>query len=80
MIAIDTNILIRFLVEDDAHQTKKAEKILKKHNNDGEIYLTNIVLVETEWVLSSVYQFSKNKIWSTIDLILNTKQFYPLLK
>ena len=75
MIAIDTNILIRFLIEDDVYQTKRAEKVLKEHNDEGKIYLSNIVLVETEWVLSSVYQFSKNKICSTIDRILNTKQF-----
>lgn len=75
MIAIDTNILIRFLVEDDIQQTRKAENILKKHKNDAEIYLSNIVLIETEWVLSSVYQFPKNKICNTMDRILETKQF-----
>jgi len=75
MIAIDTNILIRFLVEDDIQQTRKAENMLKKYKNDGEIYLSNIVLIEAEWVLSSVYQFPKNKICDTIERILDTRQF-----
>jgi predicted nucleic-acid-binding protein len=54
MLAIDTNLVIRYLVADDAGQAAKARKLID--NND--VFVCTTVMLETEWVLRSVYGFS----------------------
>jgi len=48
MIAIDTNVLLRYLLFDDEIQSKKAAKLINSHQL---IYVSHIVLVETIWTL-----------------------------
>lgn len=57
MLAIDTNILIRYLVADDARQAAKARSLID--NND--IFVATTVLLESEWVLRGVYGFSSDQ-------------------
>jgi predicted nucleic-acid-binding protein len=54
MLAIDTNLIVRYLVGDDAGQAAKARKLID--NND--VFVCTTVLLEAEWVLRSVYGFS----------------------
>jgi predicted nucleic-acid-binding protein len=58
MVAVDTNILVRFLVKDDLAQFQRAEKLLQDH----EIYIPDTVLLETEWVLRFAYNLSPDDI------------------
>jgi predicted nucleic-acid-binding protein len=57
MLAIDTNVIVRYLVGDDAAQALRARRLID--NNDVFVCLT--VLLETEWVLRSVYEFSTSQ-------------------
>lgn len=72
MIGVDTNILVRYLTKDDEQQCQKAAKII-----EGEQYfITNIVLCELVWVLlGKPYQFNKEEIINTIDLMLQCSTF-----
>jgi len=54
MIAVDTNVLVRFLVRDDAKQAARAAELIR----GNEIWVSKTVLLETEWVLRSLYGFS----------------------
>jgi len=54
MLAIDTNLIVRYLVGDDPAQALRARRLID--NNDVFVCLT--VLLEAEWVLRSVYGFS----------------------
>jgi predicted nucleic-acid-binding protein len=58
MIAIDTNLIIRLLTQDDQTQYKSALKIFSKET----IFIPDTVLLETEWVLRFVYEFEQQKI------------------
>lgn len=49
MIAIDTNILLRYLLQDDEHQSNRAASLI---NGTVPVLVTDIVLVETVWVLA----------------------------
>ena len=52
MIALDTNVLLRFLVADDAAQNRRAAEFIETVlENKGTLYISDIVLVETVWVL-----------------------------
>jgi predicted nucleic-acid-binding protein len=61
MIAIDTNILIRLLV-DDKGQPEQVEAARKQVKKEGAVFIPQIVQVETVWVLESAYNLSRKQI------------------
>ncbi len=77
MRAIDTNILVRFLVGDDKSQTEKVYKLFKKtESTNGTLFVPFLVVIELVWVLESVYDIPRTAIIESIsDLIL-----MPILK
>ncbi len=58
MIAIDTNVLVRFLVADDPGQADRAKALIQSNC----IFIPKTVLLETEWVLRRAYGFSPQAI------------------
>lgn len=72
MKAIDTNILIRFLVGDDELQAKKVYSIFKNAESEKkELFVPLLVILEMIWVLESVYDISRAEILDAIsDLLL----------
>jgi predicted nucleic-acid-binding protein len=58
MIAIDTNVLIRFVVKDDADQFRRAKTFL----TDNDVLILTTVALESEWVLRSGYEFKREEI------------------
>jgi predicted nucleic-acid-binding protein len=58
MIAVDTNVLVRFLVRDDKRQAARAAALIQ----GNEIWVCKSVLLETEWVLRSLYDFSPESV------------------
>ena len=72
MLGIDTNILVRFLVRDDDAQFEKARKLIKREVTAGHrVFVSQLVLLETEWVLRSRYGVSKNQIIAAISGLLD---------
>ena len=53
MIAVDTNILVRYVTNDDPHQARQALKLLGSKET---IFVAKTVLLETAWVLRAVYE------------------------
>lgn len=65
MIALDTNILLRYLLQDDNVQTSKANKLL---SDTHKILVTDVVLSETIWTLKGKkYKLSKDDLLFVID-------------
>ncbi|MDO9548447.1 MAG: type II toxin-antitoxin system VapC family toxin [Candidatus Marinimicrobia bacterium] len=76
MIAVDTNVLVRFFVRDDEKQYQQAVKLLESCEDSGEsVYISNIVLTELVWVLKGGYKVSKEDIIKTISMLLTSSQF-----
>jgi predicted nucleic-acid-binding protein len=77
MKALDTNILIRFLVGDDELQAKTVYEIFKKAESDNTVlFVPLLVILEVIWVLESVYDIARDEILDCInDLLL-----MPVLK
>jgi predicted nucleic-acid-binding protein len=72
MLGIDTNVLIRFLVRDDQTQFEKARKLLKREVSSGRrVFINQLVLLETEWVLRSRYGLAKTQMLDTISGLLD---------
>lgn len=73
MLGIDTNVLVRFLVRDDETQFEKARRLIKREVAAGRrVFINQLVLLETEWVLRSRYAVSKNQIIEIFSGLLNS--------
>ena len=66
MRAIDTNVLVRLIMRDDARQAVAAEKFVEKG-----AWVPLLALAETTWVLGTVYERTATDIAMTVDMLLN---------
>jgi len=63
MIALDTNVLVRFLVEDDVRQSLRAKRLVQSQVDvDAQCFVPDIVLCELVWVLQASYKVSRLRI------------------
>jgi len=77
MKALDTNVLVRFLVKDDEPQAKKVYTLFKQAETDKNYFFVPLLVVlETIWVLDSVYEIPRKEILDAINEIL----LMPILK
>lgn len=73
MKGIDTNVLIRYLVQDDKEQSQLATQFIE---NEPLIFINGMVLCELVWVLETAYEYNKKEIIPVIEQILRTRQFH----
>ena len=66
MLAVDTNVLVRLVVRDDTGQAKTADDFVNKG-----AWVSHLVLAETLWVLDSVYELSRRRIATAVEMLLN---------
>lgn len=66
MRAVDTNVLVRLLVRDDAAQVEAAEAFIASG-----AWVSHLVLAETLWVLDAVYERGQSQLARAIDLLLD---------
>ena len=77
MIALDTNAIVRVLTEDDEIQAKKVQTIISNAElNERKILILSEVVIETVWVLESVYHCSPEEISMLIENLLAAPTFY----
>jgi predicted nucleic-acid-binding protein len=67
VIAVDTNVVVRLLAGDDARQTARAATLFRTE----EIWLSKTVILETEWVLRSLYHFRGAQLCAAILALTN---------
>jgi predicted nucleic-acid-binding protein len=75
--ALDTNILVRFLVRDDERQSKAVYRLFKRAESEKSVFFVPLlVILETIWILGAVYQIARADILDAINDIL----YLPILK
>ena len=75
MPAVDTNVILRYIVEDDPRQTRIAQRYVERHAAAGDsMFLATSVILETEWVLRSVYRFKKDEIIEVFVGLLEARE------
>jgi len=73
MPAVDTNVLVRYLVHDDELQHQQAVACIHGAISAGEvIHITRTVTLELEWVLRSRYKFGKTTILQALRVLLES--------
>jgi len=76
MKGLDTNILVRYLTEDDPRQAAAAGKEIEVAGGKGEkLIVQPLVLCELAWVLESAYGAGKKELLDVLERILRTAQF-----
>lgn len=74
MIALDTNVWVRYLVEDDAEQTERATQIIETAiERDEAIFVSLLTLAEIVWVLSARYRFPRPQIVEALDSLYQVR-------
>ena len=75
MLGVDTNVLVRLLVEDDVEQTRRAQRLVVRAVERGEtVVVSLIVLLEAEWVLRSRYGFDKDAVLRSLSSLLEARE------
>jgi predicted nucleic-acid-binding protein len=73
VIGLDTNVLVRFLTEDEPLQFAEARQWIQEASNRGEkLYVSSVVLCELVWTLSRSYTISKDGILEIVEELLST--------
>ena len=70
MIALDTNVLVRFLVQDDPDQSRIANALIDQLTDADTGFVSSEVLVELVWVLERAYGYARAEIAAALDGLL----------
>jgi len=77
MKGIDTNVLVRYIAQDDPTQSLKATHFIEKeYSEDSSLFIHGMLLCELVWVLESAYDYSRQDIAKVLEQVLKTRQFH----
>lgn len=72
MVTIDTNIIVRLLTQDNQWQYQQSLAILQTQN----VFISNTVILETEWVLRFAYKFNPTEICLALRQLFGLPNIY----
>ena len=77
MIGLDTNILVRYLTQDDPVQSKQAAAIMERRFTQEEPgFVSLVTITELVWVLRSSYEFTSQQIATAVERMLRTPALF----
>lgn len=74
MIGIDTNVVVRFLAQDDDVQSPLATRFIAELSREGPGFISAVVLAEITWVLSRAYKASRDDIAKAVEGLLRSAE------
>jgi len=74
MIGLDTNVLVRYIMQDDIKQSPKATKLVDSLTVDSPGFVSIVSVVELWWVLSSSYDLNREQVAQALELLLRSKE------
>lgn len=74
MIGLDTNVLVRYIMQDDVKQSPKATRLIESLSGDQPGFVPLVALMELVWVLSSCYELTRAQLAQTLESLLRTKE------
>ena len=74
MIGLDTNVLVRYVMQDDPRQSPKATRLLESLSAEQPGFVPVVVMVELVWVLSGSYDLNRAQIATVLDTLLRSKE------
>jgi predicted nucleic-acid-binding protein len=73
VLSLDTNVVVRLLVDDDAEQRASAVRVWREALASGGIFLPTVVLVEVAWVVRASYGFDRATIAQALRRLIDTE-------
>lgn len=73
MIALDTNILVRYFVKDDPRQTQSVAALVNSLSEEQPGWISMIALAELVWALRSMYRFPREQLAGAIHTLVSSK-------
>jgi predicted nucleic-acid-binding protein len=74
MIGLDTNVLVRYIAQDDSKQSPKATRLIESLTADAPGYVSVVSVVELVWVLTGCYALTRDEICEVLETLLRTKE------
>ena len=75
MPALDTNALVRYVVEDDAAQLAAAKRLIRKCVSQGQtLFVPVTVTLELEWVLRSSFEYAKDEVMQVLSSLFSAAE------
>jgi predicted nucleic-acid-binding protein len=74
MIGLDTNVLVRYIMQDDPKQSARATALIESLTAKAQGYVSLVSVVELYWVLTSCYGLSKAQVNQALDALLRLKE------
>ena len=75
MIGLDTNVIVRYIMQDDLVQSRKATRLVEERlSSETPGYISLVTLAEVIWVLKSVYEIASKDLINLVGMLLATKQ------
>jgi predicted nucleic-acid-binding protein len=74
VIGLDTNVLARYIMQDDAKQSPLANKLVESLTVDAPGFIALVSVVELVWVLSSAYQLDRPQLAAVLEGLTRTKE------
>jgi predicted nucleic-acid-binding protein len=75
MPGLDTNILVRWIVDDDPRQALRVQRLFEEaQEQEAPLFVPSTVMLELEWVLRSRYEFAKATVLSAFNALLETQE------
>jgi predicted nucleic-acid-binding protein len=74
MIGLDTNVLVRYIMQDDSKQSPLATRIVESLSAELPGFVPLVAIVELGWVLSSAYELRRSQLVEAFEALLRTKE------
>lgn len=74
MIGLDTNVLVRYIMQDDARQSAKATALIDGFSPQAPGFVPLVAVIELVWVLSSCYELGRDELAQMLDTLLRSKE------
>jgi predicted nucleic-acid-binding protein len=74
MIGLDTNVLVRYIMQDDAKQSSLATRIVESLTAESLGFVPLVAVVELAWVLSSAYELNRSQLIEAFGALLRTRE------
>lgn len=74
MIGLDTNVLVRYVMQDDPKQSAKASRLIESLTAEAPGFVPVVALVELVWVLTSCYDLTRKQVAQALEALLRAKE------
>jgi predicted nucleic-acid-binding protein len=73
MVGLDTNVLVRYIAQDDPKQSAQAARLIESLSAAEPGFVASVVLVEALWVMEDVYAATRERLSEVVEALLETE-------